>query len=90
MYCSGMDNCPWIIVAVNLPEQDEGGNSKKGYALAPTANFQVEDNWHVVGLAGTGSKNVHCEDIFIPAHRLIPIEDTMSGHPPGKCHRPRP
>ena len=83
MYCSGMDNCPWIIAAVNLPEKGEDGNSKKGYALAPTANFQVEDNWHVVGLAGTGSKNVHCEDMFVPAHRLIPIEDTMSGRPPG-------
>ena len=90
MYCSGMDNCPWIIVAANLPTEDADGNSRKGYALARTADFEVEDNWRVVGLAGSGSKNVICEDMFIPAHRLLPLEDTMSGRPPGAEHNDGP
>ena len=90
MYCSGMDNCPWIIVAANLPTQDADGNSAKGYALARTADFEVEDNWQVVGLAGSGSKNVLCRDMFIPAHRLLPLEDTMSGRPPGAEHNDGP
>ena len=43
----------------------------------------MENNWDVVGLAGTGSKNVACENLFVPEHRLLAIEDTMTGNPPG-------
>jgi len=83
MYCSGVDNCNWMVVATIIPPADGDGPGVKGYALAPTSDFSLEDNWHVVGLAGTGSKNVHCEDLFIPAHRFLTIDDTMSGNPPG-------
>ena len=89
MYCTGMDNCPWIILAANLPKEDGEETPRKGYALARTADFEVEDNWHVVGLAGTGSKTAsRCEDMFIPARRFLPLEDTLSGRPPGADHNP--
>lgn len=87
MFCSGMDNCGWMVVGTTLPSAD-GGEPGKGYALARTGDFDVEDNWRVVGLAGTGSKNIFCEDMFIPAHRFLPLEDTMSGRPPGARANP--
>jgi resorcinol 4-hydroxylase (FADH2) len=83
MYCSGVDNCGWMIVGTIVPSADGDGPGEKGYALAPTADFSMDDNWHVVGLAGTGSKNVYCEDLFIPAHRFLPLDDTIGGNPPG-------
>jgi alkylation response protein AidB-like acyl-CoA dehydrogenase len=83
MYCSGIDNCPWMIVGANVATDDGSEPTDKGYALAPTADFGIEDNWQVIGLAGTGSKNAYCEDMFIPAHRFLALEDTMSGRPPG-------
>ncbi len=83
MFCSGIDNCPWTIVGVNIATDDGSEPTKKGYALAPTADFGIEDNWHVIGLSGTGSKNAYCEDMFVPAHRFLPLEDTMTGRPPG-------
>jgi resorcinol 4-hydroxylase (FADH2) len=93
MYCSGVDNSNWMVVATTVPPAGGArsgvppasgdGPGVKGYALAPTSDFSQEDNWHVVGLAGTGSKNVHCEDVFIPGHRFLTFEDTMSGDPPG-------
>lgn len=82
MFCSGVDNCPWMIVGTTVPVGD-GADPAKGYALAPTADFQMDDNWHVVGLSGTGSKNLFCEDVFIPAHRFLAMEDSLSGRPPG-------
>jgi alkylation response protein AidB-like acyl-CoA dehydrogenase len=82
MYCSGIDNCPWIIVGANVPDA-AGGQPGKGYALVRTRDLAIEDNWQVIGLAGTGSKNAHCRDLFVPAHRLLPLADTMSGRPPG-------
>ncbi len=83
MFSSGVDNCAWMIVGTNIATDDGSEPTKKGYALAPTAEFGIEDNWHVIGLAGTGSKNVYCEDVFVPAHRFLALEDTMSGRPPG-------
>lgn len=83
MFCSGVDNCAWTIVGVTVPPAKDGEPEGKAYALAPTADFAMENNWNVVGLAGTGSKNVMCEEMFIPEHRLLPIEDTMTGKPPG-------
>ena len=86
MYCSGVDNCSWMIVGTIVPPADgseSGGPGVKGYALAPTSDYDMDDNWHVVGLAGTGSKNVFCEDLFIPEHRFLTIDDTMGGNPPG-------
>ena len=32
----------------------------------------VEDSWHVMGLAGSGSKDVEIKDAFIPEYRLRP------------------
>ncbi len=82
MYCSGVDNCPWIVVATSLPAKGDAP-PVKGYALARTRDFRMEDNWHVMGLAGTGSKNVTCDELFVPAHRFLLLEDTMNGTPPG-------
>lgn len=76
MYCSGIDICDWMIVGAKL-------GSEAGYALVPKAEFEIEDNWHVVGLAGTGSKNVTCEDVFVPAHRFVTVANLAHGRPPG-------
>ena len=83
MFSSGIDNCLWNIVGVNIVPEDGSEPTQKGYALARTSEFGIEDNWNVIGLAGTGSKNAYCEDLFIPDHRFLPLEDTLSGRPPG-------
>ncbi len=83
MFSSGVDNCPWMIVGVKVATGDGSEPTERGYALARTADFGIDDDWHVIGLAGTGSKTVRCEDLFVPAHRFLRLEDAMSGRPPG-------
>lgn len=34
----------------------------------PAKYLTIEDNWHVVGLSGTGSKKLIVNDAFVPAH----------------------
>lgn len=82
-FCSGLDNCPWVLVAVNLIESGKYEPVERGYAISRRSSFGVEDTWEVAGLAGTGSKTVYCEDLFIPDHRYLALEHTMSGSPPG-------
>ncbi|MFK4754699.1 acyl-CoA dehydrogenase family protein [Oceanobacter antarcticus] len=44
--------------------------------LARRENYELIDDWHVVGLAGTGSKSlVLKEEVFIPEHRSHSIAD---------------
>jgi alkylation response protein AidB-like acyl-CoA dehydrogenase len=36
-----------------------------------------------MGLAGTGSKSIVAENIFVPAHRIVTFADMLSGNGPG-------
>ena len=33
--------------------------------------YRIVDDWHVMGMQGTGSKRIVVEDAFVPAHRAI-------------------
>ncbi len=33
------------------------------------SDFEIEDDWFVVGLAGTGSKKLLLKEVFVPSHR---------------------
>jgi 3-hydroxy-9,10-secoandrosta-1,3,5(10)-triene-9,17-dione monooxygenase len=37
--------------------------------LVPASDYSIDDVWHVVGLAGTGSNDVVVEDAFVPERR---------------------
>ena len=83
MFSSGIDNAPWMIGGVKIAASPDSDPTSQGFALFPKADYDVEDNWHVVGLVGTGSKNVIVKDLFIPAHRVLTLEAALSGDPPG-------
>jgi alkylation response protein AidB-like acyl-CoA dehydrogenase len=54
----------------------------------PRADLTVIDDWHVMGLRGTGSKTVVAKDIFLPAHRTFSWSSAADGTAPGaKVHR---
>lgn len=40
-------------------------------ALAPVREAVIEETWDPVGLAGTGSHDVHFHDVFVPWHRTF-------------------
>ena len=81
LYCSGVLNADWIILGVRVAA--DGRHDGQGYVLVPKADFDVEDNWDVIGLVGTGSSDVLVDDAFVPGHRMLSLEDALSGKPPG-------
>ncbi len=88
LYCSGVDNCGWMILGVEVPAAGGEEPTGRGLILVPTSEFDIEDNWHVIGLAGTGSKNIACREVFVPAHRFLSLADAGSGRPPGSAVNP--
>lgn len=82
-FCSGVDNAQWMILGVRIAPAKDAEPTGQGYVLVPESDFTIDDNWHVLGLAGTGSKNVVLDDVFVPAHRMLTLPDALSGRPPG-------
>lgn len=77
-FASGCDHFEWIILGVRL-----GGGTDIRFCLVPKTDFRIEDDWHVAGLAGTGSKSVVLEDVFVPEHRTMPFDDARQARTPG-------
>ncbi len=87
-YSSNVDNCGWALIGVFFPPEDGEGTPQPGFTLVPRRDFSLHDDWHMVGLAATGSKDVVCDDVFVPMHRRITFAELGSGDTPGyRFHR---
>ena len=82
-YASGVDVTDWAILGVFFPSENENGRPVPGFTVVPKSDFTVDDDWHVMGLTGTGSKTVVCKDVFIPLHRRVTFAELVSGNSPG-------
>jgi alkylation response protein AidB-like acyl-CoA dehydrogenase len=82
-FTSGCDNAQWFYLSGMIPPADNAGPPKPAFFLVPRADGRIEDNWHTMGLAGTGSKNVVTTDAFVPTHRVVNFADLLAGTTPG-------
>ena len=82
-FASGCDHAGWALIGVTFPPDDGTGQPQPGFVLAGKGEFSIADDWFVVGLAGTGSKSVVCDDQFIPARRRVLLAELNTGLTPG-------
>lgn len=82
-FASGCDNAQWSFCAALLPSETHDTKFAPAFLLVPTSHYVIDDTWQVVGLAGTGSKTLVLDDVFVPAHRVLSFADTTSGQTPG-------
>jgi 3-hydroxy-9,10-secoandrosta-1,3,5(10)-triene-9,17-dione monooxygenase len=78
-YASNCLHAHWAILAVPLPVD---GGIAPGIILAPMSDLKIADTWHVVAMRGTGSNTVIAEKIFVPGHRVLPVETLAKGQSP--------
>ncbi len=76
-FASGIYGADWFIAAA-LAENGDGPPIAQMHAV-PFAECEILDTWHAAGLRGTGSSDVAIEDVFVPAARALPINDTKGG-----------
>jgi alkylation response protein AidB-like acyl-CoA dehydrogenase len=89
-FSSGCDNGEWFILG-GLVDGGDGKAAVPYYFLLPKADVAIHhDSWKVMGLAGTGSKDVSVEDAFVPAHRLLLMQEAYDGVSPGSKVNPYP
>jgi 3-hydroxy-9,10-secoandrosta-1,3,5(10)-triene-9,17-dione monooxygenase len=88
-FSSGVDHCQWLTAAINVRDEETGTEGRKWF-LIPRADFEVIDDWNVIGLRGTGSKTIVVTDAFIPPHRVLEDADLQRGTSPGRAVNDHP
>ena len=78
-FSSGTDLCDWIVLGA-IVKNDEGDMIGALHIMLPRGDYEiVEGSWDVMGLEGTGSKDIVVTDMFIPDYRTIDILKVLSG-----------
>ncbi len=85
-FSSGCDHAQWAILGAFLGEA--GDPRHIAYLLVRLAECEIVDDWHTLGLAGTGSKSLVLHDVFVPEHRRVMVADLFAGTPPGALVHP--
>ena len=80
-YSTGTDHADWVILGgfVGDPAAAVGPPDIRHFVI-PRADYEiVEDSWNVMGLVGTGSKDVRMTDVFIPDYRVVEAGAMLAG-----------
>ncbi len=78
-WSSGCDHCEWALLGGIIPGE--------GYRtfLVPRKDYEIVDTWHVMGLQGTGSKDIVVKDAFVPEYRTHKQMDGFALTNPGNA-----
>lgn len=76
-FASGCDYADWVLLGSFLPIGN--GPPTASLCLVPKSEITIEDNWQVMGLAGTGSKNLVAKGAFVPAYRTLALSVINNG-----------
>jgi alkylation response protein AidB-like acyl-CoA dehydrogenase len=81
-FSSGTDACDWIILGAMIGDADGKPlmPPQMLHMILPRKDYEiVPDSWNVVGLRGTGSKDVIVKDAFVPSYRTMDALEVMDG-----------
>ena len=76
-FSSGVDHCTWLSASLNLQPGQWPGDIR--WFLIPRADIEIVDDWHTVGLKGTGSKTIVVKNVFIPDERVLGFKELSEG-----------
>lgn len=90
---SGATHCDWlgggclVYDADGHPEPDPvtGEDSHWRILISSPSDYTLHDSWHTTGLAGSGSCDYSCEDLFVPEERTFSFHDPKRPGPLHKC-----
>jgi len=81
-FSSGIDHCDWVFLGGLI--FNPGQPPEYRTFLLPKSDYEVVDTWHVMGLKGTGSKDIVVKDVFVPEYRTHKASDGFMGTNPGR------
>jgi len=82
-FSSGCDFCQWAVLGGVIPSAQEGEPGDRRCFLLPRRDYLIDDNWHVMGLSGSGSKDLVVTDAFVPEYRTFSYREAFELRSPG-------
>ena len=67
-FASGCEHCDWLMGGAVVE-----GDLAPSLFLAPRAEVEIVDTWHVAGLRGTGSHDIAIDGVLVPAGRAASL-----------------
>jgi len=77
-FSSGVDYSQWNMLACVVKE--DGKPVDWCMCLVPLADYEIIDDWQTLGMRGTGSRSVRCQEVFVPEHRVVSFHVNRPGH----------
>ncbi|MGO9058436.1 MAG: hypothetical protein ACLQU2_13790 [Candidatus Binataceae bacterium] len=75
---SGVDNAQWVMLGC----ADAETRAPAVHVVVRRGDIEVDDTWRVLGMRGTGSKDVVARGVFVPAYRTIETRKFFLGQSP--------
>lgn len=79
---TGSAHADWCMVG-GMVESAAGGPPDIRMFAMPWADAKVEDTWFTSGMAATTSNDVIFDNVFVPAHRVMRMDEVRQGASPG-------
>ncbi|MDQ8706021.1 acyl-CoA dehydrogenase family protein [Streptomyces sp. LHD-70] len=89
-FSSGTDHCDWIFLGGLLGDADGRpvAPQRMLHLVLPRSDYEiVEDSWNVVGLRGTGSKDIVVREAFVPDYRVLDAAKVIEGQAAAEAGR---
>jgi len=91
-FSSGVGSSTWNMLACVIRDAN-GKPVDYRMTVIPESEYEIVDDWQVMGLSGTGSMSVKCDKVFVPEHRALSmLRGRQEGFPgwkvnPAACYR---
>lgn len=82
-WATGINHADWLLV-----NGLDTTTMEPIFCAMPIGKGEIEDVWHVSGMAATGSQAVVVRDVFVPAHMTLPARLMGAGASPGEALHP--
>ena len=83
-FSSGCDHADWALVRSFVPPSLDTEPAELFMFLVPKTDYTIIDNWFVMGMSGTGSKDIELKgEVFVPGHRALGNQVLADGTGPG-------
>ncbi len=83
---TGCHGARWTVLNAVLGE----GVGLPTCVLVKSRELKVLDDWHASGMAATGSNTIVAENVFVPAHRSLPLPDMIEARYPPRHNASSP
>ena len=88
-FSSGVDPSTWNMLAVTVRDGEKVVDHRM--CLVPRGEYEIVDDWQVLGMRSTGSKSIKANEVFVPEHRALCMYDIRGGSTfPGARGNPNP